>query len=940
MGKIVVYPGALNPTHEISLSDGVQTWGLRLEDGPASLHETPITPSTVQFSGGGTKFGDWEPGMSHIEQRTWEGGRGQGDFVDDPTRYFDSKMAWTLTPGKLFPVPGWKFSQPDAFYTEGYQHLPGSMDGCALYGSYRRIAEPVTHSSNWAGCDSVWLWVRRVGTPSAALAVELWVNTSGYPDPLQIQAGSSIAIADVPENESMLIKIDLSGGSSLVGTSTFIVVSGQPDDNATNHWEVGIDTGGSTAFYDDGASWQTDAGFSIYHRILSAGQDRQWHPFEYQGAMYAVDQKADGTASQLFLNGDRGKASAAISTILTDMNKVWAPSQWVGAFVKIVAGSGKGQVRRILLSDNVSLAFSAMEVAPDSTSEYVIFHTPYWQDISPTSGDLIDGTVRSVCLADDFAAFAQGQSKNILKMRWNPMATPPAHAFDDDGTNKADLLLALSDAENGTLVYGVNADTAEVCQAAATPWGTGMQFDLTFQVGGRSLPINNLYTHDGSLYAFKPDGRYRVDIVHSTLVTGRATAGAASSLTDGDESWTINAYKGRWVKIVGGTGKGQMRKIVSNTATILAVNAVWATIPDSTSEYQIFWQAPQAHKTLGEIGFVQSSNNGEAALSYGLASYFSWGGYALLRLEENSRNDTLEPIGPDLDEGLPEARRGRVVDLLGSPAGILAAVQGDGYTSVLVLPDDGVGWHEVFRGWATGIAIDHIYFQDSYRPRLWVSIGGELVYQDWPRHSLNPLKDPEIAYHHEAILISSTIDMGTSNLPKLIKEINAVTENLAGGIEVALDYQINADVGSERWITAGSFQITPFDRLAVNQGEVYQIRFRLRLRSNQALVPPVVHASVLEGFARTPVKYQWEVQLQVGDALLNVDGTGYESSPDAFLDWLKQSAVSSKRVHMRAIWAQLDDRYVIVEPPTHSRQYTNTVTGGWGGQVQVHLREI
>ena len=86
---IKVYPGAKRPSHQISLSDGVQTFGLRLEDGPQSVQEIPVTPSTVHFTDGGTKFGDWEPGMSHIEQRTWEGGRANDSYVDDPTRYAD-----------------------------------------------------------------------------------------------------------------------------------------------------------------------------------------------------------------------------------------------------------------------------------------------------------------------------------------------------------------------------------------------------------------------------------------------------------------------------------------------------------------------------------------------------------------------------------------------------------------------------------------------------------------------------------------------------------------------------------------------------------------------------------------------------------------------------------------------------------------------------------
>jgi hypothetical protein len=62
-----VYPGAKNPTHQISLSDGVR---MRLADRPKSVKEVPLTPSSVHLTVGGGKFGDWEPGICHIEQRT------------------------------------------------------------------------------------------------------------------------------------------------------------------------------------------------------------------------------------------------------------------------------------------------------------------------------------------------------------------------------------------------------------------------------------------------------------------------------------------------------------------------------------------------------------------------------------------------------------------------------------------------------------------------------------------------------------------------------------------------------------------------------------------------------------------------------------------------------------------------------------------------------
>ncbi|MCB2178544.1 hypothetical protein KQH61_03925 [bacterium] len=941
MTHIKVYPGAKNPTHEISLSDGVQTWGLRLDGGPSAIEEVPITPSTRQFTGGGSKFGDWEPGMSHIEQRTWEGGRGQADFVDDATRYFDAKMAWTLTPGKVFPVPNWKFSDPQDFYSEGYQNLPGDMAWRSLGGDYRNIAEPITHSNNWATYDSAWIWVRRVGTPIAGLAVQLWENYGGYPNPLAVHAIGSISIDDVPENESILIKVDLSGGSALVGTESFLVLFGQLNDNAANHWEIGIDPSGTSALYGNGEMWTGSGEFSIYHRITTSSTDRKFHIFEYKGALYAVYEKADGTSSKLFLNGGRGVATGGTAEYIQDSNKAWEVDEWIGAYVKIISGTGAGQKRLVDDNSTVRLYIAPdWDITPDTTSEYVIYHTDKWQDISPSSGDLIDGAVKDVCVIDDYVAFSQGQSVYILKMRWNAGATPPSHEFDDDGTNKADQLFLLDDTNNGPQVYRINAAVATMKRAAPTAWGTNMLFDYSFDVGDSNLPILNVYAHDGKLYAFKADGRYLIEPVKTSHASGVATAGASNTLTDSDQSWTANAYKGMFVRIVSGTGFGQERQISSNTTTALTVSVNWTTNPSTSSKYEIYANDYRVTKTLGEIGFSKSENNGEAVLSYGLYSYFSWGGYALQRLYDSSGDYDLSSIGPDKDEGLPDDRRGRIVDLLGIPPGIMAAVQGDGYSSVLVLPNNSYGWHEVFRGWASGAKIDHIYFHDSYRPRLWISIGGELVYQDWPLGSFNPLKDSGMTYYHEAILVSSTIDMGASSLPKLIESISATVENLASGIEVAMDYQVNDDVGTDNWINAGVFQINPRDTLDIDQGEVYQIRFRLRLRTQNEHIPPIVHATVLEGFARTPVKYQWNLKLQASDTLLSKSGVGAEPSPDAFLTWLKQAAISSRRITMRAIWEQMDNRDVIVEPPRLSRQFTSDITGFWGGQIEVSLREI
>jgi hypothetical protein len=74
---------------------------------------------------------------------------------------------------------------------------------------------------------------------------------------------------------------------------------------------------------------------------------------------------------------------------------------------------------------------------------------------------------------------------------------------------------------------------------------------------------------------------------YAAFATGTATAGGASTLTNSAKTWTVNQWANSQVRIVSGTGAGQIRTIASNTATVLTTSAAWSTNPDATSVYSI-----------------------------------------------------------------------------------------------------------------------------------------------------------------------------------------------------------------------------------------------------------------------------------------------------------------------------------------------------------------
>jgi hypothetical protein len=73
---------------------------------------------------------------------------------------------------------------------------------------------------------------------------------------------------------------------------------------------------------------------------------------------------------------------------------------------------------------------------------------------------------------------------------------------------------------------------------------------------------------------------------YNQFATGTASAATATTISDSTKSWTASQWVNFQVRIVGGTGAGQIRTITASTGTQLTV-ATWTVTPDATSTYSI-----------------------------------------------------------------------------------------------------------------------------------------------------------------------------------------------------------------------------------------------------------------------------------------------------------------------------------------------------------------
>ena len=72
-------------------------------------------------------------------------------------------------------------------------------------------------------------------------------------------------------------------------------------------------------------------------------------------------------------------------------------------------------------------------------------------------------------------------------------------------------------------------------------------------------------------------------------VTSTATGGSQSTLVDTTQQWTSDEHADAVVIITAGTGFGQYRRVIGNTADTLTIDCPWRVEPDAGSEYVVGW---------------------------------------------------------------------------------------------------------------------------------------------------------------------------------------------------------------------------------------------------------------------------------------------------------------------------------------------------------------
>lgn len=183
--------------------------------------------------------------------------------------------------------------------------------------------------------------------------------------------------------------------------------------------------------------------------------------------------------------------------------------------------------------------------------------------------------------------------------------------FSVDGKPAAITTAGITLTFDGSQILGIGTDCSAgaACATGGNFWDGSLD-DFTWSSGGATTADTTTLIQSRRLF-----NDARPTASKKTITVTDATTATSTTIGDSGEAWIPNEFAGMIVELNGGTGSGQTRRVIGNTATVMTVSPAFTSTPDTTTDFQV---QPEklygASDTVMGIGVTGESPIGEARM--------------------------------------------------------------------------------------------------------------------------------------------------------------------------------------------------------------------------------------------------------------------------------------------------------------------------------------
>lgn len=495
-------------SHHISLSDGTNVLGFiavnaKGDADPFSITRAPVNRSALKTTSGNQTYSDMEPPWSPVAQVDWSGGMGKEDYDDDVTRFYHADRVNTAFTGRMF------LGAQETYSTGGFRsqqnNLPGSLTWSAIKtGDRNYLAYYLTANANFS-VTGIYLYLRRHGTPTAALTVELCSNSGGVP--WTVLQTATVDTTTITDTAAALYKFAITAEAITSGTTYWVKVYSTAGTDQ-HHWKVGVNnSAGTSKQSSNGTDWET-TNVDLYCRLADAGHGKTPILFDYLYSRYLILNGSSGAPS-LYINGDRGVADANTGALTTtvDGTKSWVDDEWIGAIVMIIKGPGLAEPipwRVITDNNGTTLTHATWTIEHTTSTEYVIINSNKWTEIA---GHGLTAPVTDVMVCNNYCYLCQGDAVAIRRWRAYNNSGTFENTWAADSTNKAVFMDTVRESDGALYVWKANnsdgsSDISVARAAAPTSWAD-MSFGSAIPMRDANGKITGAQEYDQKFWTFR-----------------------------------------------------------------------------------------------------------------------------------------------------------------------------------------------------------------------------------------------------------------------------------------------------------------------------------------------------------------------------------------------------------------------------------------------------
>lgn len=305
------------------------------------------------------------------------------------------------------------------------------------------------------------------------------------------------------------------------------------------------------------------------------------------------------------INTVTSTGAGTVTTIVT--GSAWTVNVYTGCFVRAVSGASPGnigQVRTVLSNTATTLTLdSPLPSATTTADVFELLDITGKTTTASGAGSTTTVVTTNTWSANAFAGYQvralSGTAGNIGCVRTiasNTATTLTLAAAFPSATATSDVFVI----EPVSSMYTASAFQLQTTRwwiwnaHTAVPVASQFRFydyalNLFMSTGGFSAaavggvpPVGAAWGTDGCLVATPSI----VDTANQIFDTFTATSGTATSVTCAARNWGVRQWSNYQIRIISGTGVGQVRWITDNTQTVL-YTTTWSIVPDATSVFVI-----------------------------------------------------------------------------------------------------------------------------------------------------------------------------------------------------------------------------------------------------------------------------------------------------------------------------------------------------------------